>query len=80
MGTGQSQSAYLNSILNSVNNKKLLVLFDEISMMDKKSISLIFEKMKDLYEKEKLLLGFVVKSNDGKIKIQTIGDILGKNN
>ncbi|MFA5303307.1 MAG: hypothetical protein WC393_02095 [Candidatus Nanoarchaeia archaeon] len=80
MGTGQSQSAYLNSILNSVSNKKLLILFDEISMMDKKSISLIFEKMNDLYNKEKLLLGFVVKSIDGKIKIQTIGDIIGKNN
>ncbi|MHA1756011.1 MAG: AAA family ATPase [Promethearchaeota archaeon] len=77
MGTGQTQSAYLNSILNSVKNKKMIILFDEVSMMDKRSISLIFKKMKELYDEGKLLLGLVVKPNDDEILIKSIGDIIG---
>ena len=60
MGTGQSQSAYLLGKLNTSDNRKIIALFDEVAMMDKKSIQPIFDKLKELYNNGKLLLGIVV--------------------
>ncbi len=60
MGTGQTQSAYILSMLN-INSKndprKIIALFDEIAMMDDNSLEPICSRMKELYEENRLLLG-----------------------
>jgi DNA repair protein SbcC/Rad50 len=61
MGTGQSQSAYLLSLLNvKDDNRKIIALFDEIAMMDESSLEPICLKLKELYEDNRLLLGIMV--------------------
>ncbi|MGC9777786.1 MAG: AAA family ATPase [Candidatus Heimdallarchaeota archaeon] len=60
MGTGQSQSAYLMGKLNTQDNKKIIALFDEVAMMDKKSLKPVFDRLNELYDSGKLLLGIVV--------------------
>lgn len=64
MGTGQSQSAYLMSKLNSNTNKKLVALFDEIAMMDTNSLKPIYERIKRMYYDNKLLTAIVVQKGD----------------
>lgn len=70
MGTGQSQSAYLKSLLSKSDDKMIIALFDEISSMDKKSLKPIKEKMKELYEEGRLLAGILVQKSDEGIKIE----------
>ena len=67
MGTGQSQSAYLLSQLNSAagDNRPMVVLFDEIAMMDKNSLKPIYEKLHQLYDEGKLLAGITVMASRG---------------
>ena len=48
MGTGQSQSAYLMSKLNSTSGKKMIALFDEIAMMDTNSLKPIYSKLNEI--------------------------------
>lgn len=60
MGTGQSQSAYFLGKLNSIDNRKVVVLIDEVAMMDKSSLEPIFKKLKDLLENGKLIAGLIV--------------------
>lgn len=64
MGTGQTQSAYLIGLLGSEDNRQIIALFDEVSTMDSKSISSLQEKMRELYDKEKLALGIIVQPAD----------------
>jgi len=71
MGTGQSQSAYLIGKLNTKGNKKIIALFDEISMMDQKSLLPVFEKLKALKKEKKLLLAIVVQKSDS-VQIRNI--------
>ena len=72
MGTGQSQSAYIMSLLNKSDDRKIIALFDEIAMMDNNSLDPIYKKMKVLYEQNKLLLGIVVQKSDGDVNITPI--------
>ena len=61
MGTGQSQSAYLLSLLNAKNdNRKIIALFDEIAMMDESSLEPICQRLRELYNANRLLLGIMV--------------------
>lgn len=64
MGTGQTQSAYLMGLLGSEDNRKIIALFDEVSTMDSKSISNLQNRMRDLYERDKLVLGIIVQPAD----------------
>ncbi len=64
MGTGQSQSAYLKGLLNTSDNRKIIALFDEVAMMDQKSLEPIYEKFRELYNKNSLLAGIVVQKAD----------------
>ena len=73
MGTGQSQSAYLMGQLNVADNRKIIALFDEVAMMDKKSLTPIFKKFEELYLQDKLLAGVVVQMGD-ELKIERIGE------
>jgi len=70
IGTGQSQSAYLLGLLNVQNDtRKIIALFDEIAMMDDRSLEPINDRMKELYKDEKLLLGIMIqKGNSIKIR------------
>ena len=72
MGTGQSQSAYLKSLLSTSEDKIIIALFDEISSMDRKSLEPIYDKMKELYKRGKLLAGIVVQRADHKVTIKNL--------
>lgn len=71
MGTGQGQNAYLMGLLNISDNRKIIALFDEVAMMDNKALFPIFTKLKELYEKDKLLLGIIVQMGN-EMKIEEI--------
>ena len=70
MGTGQSQSAYILSLLNIKNDsRKIIALFDEIAMMDDESLKPIYKRLRELYESNQLLLGILVqRSNNLTVK------------
>lgn len=60
MGTGQSQAAYLKGLLSTSDNRKIIALFDEVAMMDEKSLKQIYDEFKKLYKKNILFVGIVV--------------------
>jgi exonuclease SbcC len=65
IGTGQSQSAYIMSLLNVPNDgRKIIALFDEIAMMDDKSLEPVRHRMRQLYESKRLLVGILVQKNE----------------
>ena len=72
MGTGQSQSAYLKSLLSTSENKTIIALFDEIASMDSKSLEPIYAKMNALYKKGNLLAGIVVQRADDEVRIKNL--------
>jgi DNA repair protein SbcC/Rad50 len=72
MGTGQSQSAYLTGLLNTDDNRKIIALFDEVAMMDSLSLEPIYSKFRELYEKDKLLIGIVVQKGE-EVNVNPIG-------
>jgi len=59
-GTGQSQAAYLKTLLNSSDNRKIIALIDEIAMLDDDSQEMVFEVLREHYNKGKLLSAIVV--------------------
>ncbi len=75
MGTGQSQAAYLLSKLSSIDERKVVVLFDEIAMMDKVSLKPVFDKLHELYEKKILVCAVVVQKSDV-INVKSLGEFL----
>lgn len=64
MGTGQSQAAYLMALLDTSDKRKIIALFDEIAMMDTKSLNPIYKQLNNLYSAGKLLVGIVVQKAD----------------
>lgn len=64
MGTGQSQAAYLLGKLNSLDDRKVIALFDEVAMMDQNSLKPIFEKLISLHEQGKLIASIVVQKSE----------------
>jgi len=71
LGTGQGQAAYLETLLNMSEGKKIIALFDEVAMMDEASLKPIMEKLKSLYYQKKLLMAMIVQKSD-KVKIENI--------
>jgi len=72
MGTGQSQSAYILSLLNVKDDpRKIIALFDEIAMMDDNSLRPVYSKMRELYQAKKLLLGILVQKGN-EIKVEAL--------
>lgn len=72
LGTGQGQAAYLTTLLSMSENKKIIALFDEVAMMDEATLEPIKDKLKNLYEEKKLLLGIIVqKGNEVKVESLT---------
>jgi len=73
MGTGQSQSAYLSSILNVNDRRKMIVLLDEVAMMDKTSLKPVFDMMRSLYRQGKLVMGLVVQIEpEGGVEVKNL--------
>ena len=64
MGTGQGQGAYLKGKLNTSDNRKIIALFDEVAMMDNKSLEPIYAKFQEQYKEGKLLVGVVVQRGE----------------
>ena len=72
-GTGKSQQAALISRLESLDpDKKYIILLDETSHMDEDTIQPIKEKLKELYIKEQLILGILVKPFAKELKVTSI--------
>lgn len=75
-GTGQSQSAYLGSILNTNDKRKMIVLLDEVAMMDKTSLKPVFDKMRDLYKRGQLVMGIIVQiETEGNVEVKDVGEM-----
>ena len=72
-GTGKSQQTALISRLQSLDpGKKYIILLDETSHMDEETIQPIKEKLKDLYIKEQLILGILVKPVAKDLKVTSL--------
>lgn len=70
MGTGQSQSAFLLGLLNKNSNKPVIALFDEVAMMDNKSLDPIYKKFNEMFDQGQLLAGVVVQKGEA-VKIES---------
>lgn len=57
---GQGSSNYLKAKLNTNDNRKQIILLDEIANMDNKSLNEVIERLKELEKKNKLLLAILV--------------------
>lgn len=66
MSTGQGQAAYLSGLLTGYDGRTMLALFDEVAVMDSKSMATINESLLNLYQEDKLLVGMVVQMADSK--------------
>lgn len=64
LGTGQGQAAYLETLLNMSENKKIIALFDEVAMMDENTLKPIMEKLRNLYYEKKLLMAIIVQKGN----------------
>lgn len=64
LGTGQSQSAFLEGLLNISDGRKIIALFDEVAMLDSKSLEPIIKKLKYLYSQGNLLFGVIIQKGD----------------
>ncbi|MEM2145633.1 MAG: AAA family ATPase [Candidatus Jordarchaeaceae archaeon] len=67
MGTGQEQAAYILSLLNinpKNDQRKIIALFDEIAMMDDKTLEPICQRMKELKNQNRLLFGALVQKGN----------------
>ena len=71
LGTGQSQSAYLKGLLSGNDDRKIIALFDEVAMMDARSLNAVYEKLKELQNKGKLLIGIIIQKAE-KLKVNPI--------
>jgi len=75
MGTGQTQSAYILSLLNinaKTDSRKIIALFDEIAMMDDDSLQPICSRMTELSKQGRLLLGILVRMGN-RTEVKAIG-------
>ena len=57
---GQGSSNYLKAKLNINDNRKQIILLDEIANMDNKSLNEVIERLKVLEKNNKLLLAILV--------------------
>ena len=63
MGTGQRQLAYILNKLN-YDGKIILAMFDEVAMMSPSTMLPIIERMKELKNESRLILGLLVSPNE----------------
>lgn len=70
---GQQSSNYLKAKLNSNDNRKYIVLFDEVANMDNESINNVVQRLKELEREKKLVLAVLVQPfpEPNKFEIET---------
>ena len=61
---GQQSSNYLRAKLDKSDNRKHIVLFDEIGSMDNESMNNVVERLKELDKEKKLVLAILVKPHE----------------
>ena len=64
LSTGQSSSMYLAHSLSNPDNKKLLVIFDEIGNMDDQSLSPVIKKLNENESQGNLVFALLAKVDD----------------
>ncbi len=64
MGTGHTQSGYLKGKLSTQDDRKIIALFDEVGMMDSNSLGAVYERLKELHDNKKLIVGIVVQRGE----------------
>jgi exonuclease SbcC len=64
MGTGQTQSAYLKSLLETDDARKVIALFDEVATMDSQSLELVCDRLRKLHSSGRLLVGMIARIGD----------------
>ncbi len=69
LGTGHMQAAYIQSVLNRDDPRKIIALFDEISHMDRKTLKPILRKIRELYKSGKLIACVMVQKNDEGVRV-----------
>jgi len=74
ISTGQSMSMYVRSILNRPNDddRKLLVIFDEVSTMDSKSFEPIKKLLKEKISENKIIFAVFAKAIDNDLVIKNL--------
>jgi len=66
MGSGESQLNYLISILDQEDNRKMIVLLDDIANIDFENMNKLKEKLRKLREEGRLLFGIIVQARQTK--------------
>lgn len=70
LSTGQGQAAYLSGLLTGYDGRTMIALFDEVAVMDSRSMAVVTEGLSRLYDEDKLLVGLVVQMNDEQLVTQ----------
>jgi exonuclease SbcC len=71
LGTGQSQAAFLTTKLAMDERRKIIALFDEVAMMDERSLKPVKDKIKDLYLQWKFFMAIIVQKGE-EVKVESL--------
>lgn len=72
LSTGEGQSAYLAGLLAGTDGRTVIALFDEVAMMDSKSLAPITRRLIELYNSDQLLVGLVAQKRDDKVVLKAL--------
>jgi exonuclease SbcC len=64
LSTGEGQTAYLTGLLSGYDGRMMIALFDEVAMMDSISLGVVGQKMQELRDQGRLLIGVVAQKAD----------------
>lgn len=64
LSTGEGQTAYLTGLLSGYDGRMMIALFDEVAMMDSISLGVVGQKMQELRNEGRLLVGVVAQKAD----------------
>lgn len=64
LSTGEGQTAYLTGLLSGYDGRMMIALFDEVAMMDSVSLGAVSQKMRELSDQGRLLIGVVAQKAD----------------
>lgn len=73
MGTGQTQVAYLKSLLGNDDGRKVIALFDEVSTMDRNTLDALFDYFIKMQKEGSLLMGMTVQPSEMDIFVEEMG-------
>lgn len=67
MGTGEGQLSYIRGLLSSDNDRMIIALFDEVGNMSNATISYVTNRLRELQECGKLMVGIMVRPGDSMV-------------